>query len=92
MSADILGELSNYPSQLTNEQKASVALNRLSEYFGLEWTEEKIATYLNDELIAYTQLYSDRTKLYYITMQPTYIELSDVTGWSRHEVWLAIFR
>lgn len=93
LASDIMEEINDYQSKLSSEEKASTALNRLSEHFGLKWTKDKIATYINDKLHAYTQIYSDdRNKMYYMTMNPIYIEIGDITGWSRHDVWLTMFR
>jgi hypothetical protein len=85
--------LSNYGSSLSTEEKTGEALNRIAEHFDLDWTKDKIATYINGALMNYTQLYRDiNAKAYYITMAPGYLELSDITGWSKHAVWLAGFR
>jgi hypothetical protein len=90
---DIVEEIKDYSSILENEQKAQAALNRLSKHFDLEWTKDKIATYINDELVAYTQIYRNRNnKAYYFTLSVDFLELSDITGWSRHDVWLSRFR
>jgi len=93
LARDVMEEINDYQSKLTNEEKASAALNRISNHFGLEWTKDKIATFINDKLHVYTQIYRDNTNnLYFMTMNPVYIEISDITGWSRHDVWLTMFR
>jgi hypothetical protein len=89
----IISELKNYESILENEQKASAALERISKHFDLKWTGEKISTFVTDKLEAYTQIYEDKTnRRYFITATPFFLELSDITGWSRHEIWLNRFR
>ena len=55
---EVIEELNNYSSILTSEQKAEAALNRLSEHFDLQWTKDKIATYINGSLKSYTQILS----------------------------------
>lgn len=93
LAKDVMEEINDYKSKLTSQQKASAALNRLSEHFDLKWTKDKIATYINDELHTYTQIYNDNTnKMYFMTMNPETIEISDITGWSRHNVSLTRFR
>lgn len=90
---EIADEIKDYSSLLGNEQKAQAALNRLSKHFNLEWTKDKIATYVNDNLVAYTQIYrSEKRKAYYFTLNTDFLELSDITGWSRHEIWLSSFK
>jgi hypothetical protein len=90
---EIADEIKDYNSLLDNEQKAQAALNRLSKHFDLDWTKDKIATYINDELVAYTQIYRDnKNKAYYFTLNRDYLELSDITGWSRHDIRLSRFR
>jgi uncharacterized protein YpuA (DUF1002 family) len=90
---DIVDEIKDYKSVLANEQKAQIALNRLSKHFDLEWTKVKIATYINETLESYTQIYRNKEdKKYYFTLNTHFLELSDITGWSRHEIWLASFR
>ena len=90
---DIAGEIKDYNSLLNDEKKAQAALEKLSKHFDLEWTNDKIATYINNKLVAYTQIYASKSnRTYYFTLNAYYIELSDVTGWSRHEIWLSMFK
>lgn len=90
---EIIKELNNYSSILSSEEKVEKALNRLSKHFDLEWTSDKIATYINGNLTAYTQIYRDRSsKAFFFTLNSEFLELSDITGWSRHEIWLNRFK
>ncbi|MEI6949618.1 hypothetical protein V9K67_20695 [Paraflavisolibacter sp. H34] len=89
---DIITEVNNYGALLESEGRASAALNRLSKHFDLDWTKDKVATYVNESLQAYTQIYSSKEKkLYFMTLQPQYIELSDITRSSKHEIRLKRF-
>jgi hypothetical protein len=93
LATDIMDEITDYRSQLANEEKASAALDRLSKHFDLEWTRNKIATYVNGKLEVYTEIYTYKhQKNYYFTLNTQFIELSDITGWSRHEIRLNRFR
>jgi hypothetical protein len=66
--------ITDYRSLLANEQKARDALDRLSKHFDLEWTNNKIATYINGKLEVYTEIYTyKRQKNYYFSLRGKHI-------------------
>lgn len=90
LAKDIADEIKDYNSILDNEQKVQSALDKISKHFNLEWTKEKISTYRDDKLIVYTNIYRNKNgKRFYFTLNQDFLELGDITGWSRHEIWLS---
>lgn len=81
---DVFDTLKDFGSILSNEKEASKVLKRISNHFDLKWTEKKIATYANDLLIQYTQIYTNEDdKKYHITIGQENIKISDTTSYSR---------
>ncbi len=86
---DLEKVLANYNSVLSDREKVSAALRRLSKHFGLEWTGERVETYVNGKLVVYTEIYSsDGDKLYLMTFDKFRIAIGDIDLWSRHEIRL----
>jgi len=81
--AELIDVLKNFKTILTNEERVRSILERLSKHFDLEWTERKIATYANDILQKYTEIYiDDQGEEYFITVEKDKIKIGQNNGYS----------
>lgn len=82
-------ELKNYSSILDNVEKTKKALERLSKHFDLKWSDKEVASYANDKLVAYTQVYEhEDEKKYFGTVDKDGIEFGMVNPNTIHRIGL----
>ncbi len=84
--SDLVNILKDFETVLNSEDRVSQILKRLSQHFDLKWTEEKTATYTNDILVLYTQIYKDELgKEFFITVDNKKIKIGQNNGYARHQ-------
>lgn len=84
---DLIKILRNFSSILTNEQKARDTLEILSKHFGLNWSGEKIASYLKDILDKYTETFEDIEGVhYFITVDNNKIKIGHLDKNAKKEI------
>ncbi len=84
---DVIETLKDYATVLSSEVRAREVLKRLSQHFGLEWTNEIIATYVNDTLQKYTETYKDKEgNDFYITLERDKIKIGQNNGKALHQI------
>lgn len=84
--SEIIEIIKNFKTILDSEQRVQQILKNLSRHFGLNWTEEKIATYSNEILQVYTQNYTDKEgRAFYITVDREKIKIGENNGYARHQ-------
>ena len=79
---DIVLILENYKSNLGSLEKANDALKRVSNHFGLNWTDKELVKYI-DESIEHIEhiekvLIDDKNHKYYISMNDKRIRIGDI--------------
>jgi hypothetical protein len=83
---DILEHIQNFDTILNNEDRARQVLSNISKHFELNWTNEKIATYLNNVLSIYTEKYTDnRGQHFFITIDKEKIKIGESKIHKRHQ-------
>ncbi|MEI7489411.1 MAG: hypothetical protein WCJ72_18750 [Chryseobacterium sp.] len=81
---DLIDILRNYSSILSNEEKAHNALANLAENFGLNWTKEKIANYIESALKNYTEVYNDKEgNEFFFKIGEKQIEIGQNNGYAK---------
>jgi hypothetical protein len=84
--SEIIEILLNFKTLLQSEERVEQILSNLSRHFDLEWTQEKIATYTNNILEVYTQIYTDdKNNQFYITIDKDKIKIAENNGYARHQ-------
>jgi len=84
---DILNNINNYESMLSQKEKASLTLDKLAKHFELKWTKQEISTYANDVLKLHTRIYTDSNNLKYrISLNSKRILIKEVTNKSNHAI------
>ncbi len=86
---DIINHIRNYSTILENEKRVRQVLSNISKHFELEWTNEKIATYANDALVLYTEIFTDNEeRKYFITVSDENIKIGETTRYDRYQKYL----
>lgn len=81
---EVMEVLRNFKTALTTEQRAHQILTNLSLHFNLNWTGEKITTYINEILTSYTEVYSDGNGLeYFLKLDDRRIEIGQNNGYAK---------
>lgn len=87
--SDLLEVLDDFRSVLDNEEKASMALGRISRHFDLEWTGDEIKSYINDALHKYTHIYTDGSgDKYFASLGKKSLKMGQIDPWERQELRL----
>lgn len=83
---DLINTIKNFDSILDNEERARQILKNLSRHFNLKWNKEKIATYVNDILQVYTEIYVDKNETqFFITVDREKIKIGQSNAYARHQ-------
>ncbi len=82
---DLIKVLKEFDTILSNEDRVKQILENISRHFELKWTPEKIATYTNDVLTAYTQFYQDQIgSFYFMTVDKKRIKIGQKNGYYQY--------
>lgn len=81
---EIIQILKNFKTSLRNEDRAKQILENLSNHFGLKWTGEKIATYVKEVLMVYTEVFEDeKGENFFMKIDKDKIEIGQNTGYAK---------
>ncbi|MWB95142.1 hypothetical protein GON26_12290 [Flavobacterium sp. GA093] len=81
---EIIDILKDFETSLNNEDRAKQILENLSNHFGLKWTGEKITTYVEEVLMAYTEVFEDkRGGNFFMKIDREKIEIGENSGYAK---------
>ena len=82
--SEVIEVLKNFKTILSNEDRAHQVLTNLSRHFNLNWTGEKITSYVKDILKTYTEVYQDKSgSEYFFKLNENQIEIGQNNGYAK---------